>query len=168
MLAPDALAGMNDEERDVFLMMVNTDVRPSEITDAPASDFVLDANIPYLRIAPHGRELKVVHTERDIPLLGGSLEAARRIVAQGGIKRYGQNAGAWSAAANKFLRTNGLKETPKHVAYSLRYYVEDALLAAGVDARIRADILGHEYKRPSYGSGGALLGRRDALSLIAL
>jgi integrase len=168
LLAEGALAGMNDEERDIFLMMVNTGVRPSEITDAPISDFVLDHEIPFLRIAPHGRELKVVHTERDIPLLGVSLDAAKRIVERGGIARYAQNAGSWSAAANKFLRTNGLMETPKHVAYSVRHYVEDALLAAGVDDRIRADVLGHEYKRPSYGSGGALVGRRDALRQIAL
>ncbi len=168
LLADGALDGMNDEQRDIFLMTINTGVRPSEITDAPLSDFVLDGPVPFLRVAPHGRELKVAHTERDIPLLGISLEAAKRIVGRGGIERYAQNAGSWSAAANKYLRTNALKETPNHVAYSVRHYVEDELLAAGVDDRVRADILGHEYKRPSYGSGGALIGRHKALALIAL
>lgn len=168
LLADGALAGLNDEARDVFLMMVNTGLRPSEITDAPLSDFDLTGPVPFLRVAPNGRELKVAHTRRDIPLLGVSLDAARRIVKRGGIGRYRHKAGSWSAAVNKYLTANGLKESPKHVAYSLRHYVENALLAAKVDDRVRADILGHKYERPNYGDGGGLAGRRDALKLIAL
>jgi hypothetical protein len=168
LLAPDAFAGLNDEARDVFLMMVNTGLRPSEITDAPLDDFAVDAAIPHFRVAPNGRELKVAHTRREIPLLGVSLDAARRIAARGGIVRYRHKAGAWSALVNKYLANNGLKETPAHVAYSLRHYVEDALLAAGVDDRVRADILGHKYARPVYGTGGGLAGRRQALKKIAL
>jgi hypothetical protein len=30
---------MNDEARDVFLIMINTGLRPSNITDAPLDDF---------------------------------------------------------------------------------------------------------------------------------
>ncbi|WP_282129368.1 tyrosine-type recombinase/integrase [Roseobacter litoralis] len=168
LLAPGALDGLNAEARDVLLIMINTGLRPSEITDAPLEDFEVTANVPFLRVAPHGRELKVAHTRRDIPLLGVSLEAARRIVARGGPTRYHHKAGSWSAAVNKFLRTNGLRESPAHTAYSLRHYVENALLAARVDDRVRADILGHKYNRPSYGDGGALSGRADALALIAL
>lgn len=88
LLAPGALDGINDEARDVFLMMINTGLRPSEITDAPLEDYVLNQSIPFLRVAENGRELKVEHTERDIPLVGVSLEAAHRIVARGGIQRY--------------------------------------------------------------------------------
>lgn len=167
-LAPGALDGLNDEAADVLLIMLNTALRPSEITDAPLSDFETTANIPYLRVAPNGRELKVAHTKRDVPLLGVSLEAARRIVARGGILRYRHKAGSWSAAVNKYLATNGLRESPAHTAYSIRHYVENALLAAKVDDRVRADILGHKYHRPSYGDGGALAGRAEALALIAL
>lgn len=167
-LAPGALDGLNDEARDVLLMMLNTALRPSEITDAPLSDFETTANLPYLRVAPNGRELKVTHTRRDIPLLGVSLEAARRIVARGGIGRYAHKANSWSAAVNKFMAGNGLRETPAHTAYSIRHYVENALLAAKVDDRVRADILGHKYNRPSYGDGGALAGRAAALALIAV
>ncbi|WP_141468069.1 DUF6538 domain-containing protein [Pelagimonas varians] len=167
LLAPDALTRLNDEARDVFLITLNTGCRPSEITDAPVEDFQVEVDIPFLRIAPHGRELKVAHTRRDVPLLGVSLNAAKRIVARGGIQKYGNKAGSWSACVNKFMTTNGLKETPAHSAYSVRHYVENALLAAKVDDRVRADILGHKYHRPSYGDGGALEGRRAALSLIA-
>ncbi|MBT8169898.1 integrase [Falsiruegeria litorea] len=167
-LAPGALDGLNDEARDVLLIMINTALRPSEITDAPLADFETAANVPYLRVAPNGRELKVAHTKRDIPLIGVSLEAARRIVARGGVQRYAHKAGSWSAAVNKFLTNNNLRETPTHTAYSIRHYVENALLAAKVDDRVRADILGHKYNRPSYGDGGALKGRAEALTLIAL
>jgi integrase len=168
LLDPASLAGMNAEARDVFLIMLNTGLRPSEITDAPLADFETAAGVPFLRVAPNGRELKVAHTRRDVPLLGVSLDAARRIVARGGIARYAHKAGSWSAAVNKYLTQNGLRETPAHTAYSLRHYVENALLAAKVDDRVRADILGHKYHRPSYGDGGALEGRRAALALIAL
>ncbi len=165
-LAPDALAALNPEAADVLLILIKTGLRPPEVTDAPLDDFLVLENIPYLKVAPHGRELKVAHTRRDIPLLGVSLEAARRIVARGGILRYRDKANYWSALVNKYMGNNGLKETPFHTAYSIRHYVEDALLAAGVDDRVRADILGHKYHRPVYGEGGGLAGRRDALLKI--
>lgn len=167
-LADGAIDGLNPEAADVLLVLINTGLRPSEVTDAPLDDYRVRDNVPHLRVAPNGRELKVAHTRRDIPLVGVSLEAARRIVARGGILRYRNKASGWSALVNKFLENNGLKETPKHSAYSLRHYVEDALLAAGVDDRVRADILGHKYHRPVYGEGGGLVGRRDALLKISL
>nr|WP_192808360.1 tyrosine-type recombinase/integrase [Oceanicola granulosus] len=147
---------------------MNTGLRPSEVLLCPLEDFCLDDEIPFIRVAAHGRELKQRHTARDIPLLGVSLAAARRIVARGGIQRYRDKSNAWSSLVNKFLDAHGLKETPQHSAYSLRHYVEDALLEAGVDDRVRADILGHKYDRPSYGAGGGLLGRRQALAKISI
>ncbi len=166
-LVPGALDGLNEEARDVFLITLNSGCRPSEITDAPLEDFRVNESIPYLRISANGRELKVAHTRRDIPLLGVSLAAARRVVARGGIKRYRHKAGSWSGLVNKYLGNNGLKETPRHTAYSVRHYVENALLEVGVDDRVRADILGHKYERPSYGDGGGVAGRAKALALIA-
>lgn len=168
LLKPGAFDRLNDEARDVFFVMINTGLRPSEITCAPVTDFRLEHEIPHLCVRAHGRELKVAHTAREIPLLGVSLAAAKRIVRRGGIQRYGDKTGSWSAVVNKYLKNNDLKESPTHVAYSLRHYVENALLAAKVDDRVRADILGHKYARPKYGDGGGLLGRRDALKLIAI
>lgn len=167
LLAPGALDGLNEEAADALLVLVNTGLRPSEVLSCPIEDFCLAEPIPFLRVAPNGRELKQRHTARDIPLLGFSLEAARRIVARGGIRRYRHKATGWSNLVNKYLETNGLKETPAHTAYSLRHYVEDALLAAGIDDRVRADILGHKYQRPVYGSGGGLVLRQKALAKIA-
>lgn len=168
LLAPGALVGLNVEAADALLMMVNTGLRPSEILSCPLDDFCLDADIPFLRVAANGRELKQRHTAREVPLLGVSLAAAQRIVARGGVTRYLHKANTWSSLVNKYLDNNGLKETPQHTAYSLRHYVEDALLEAGIDDRVRADILGHKYARPVYGSGGGLEMRRAALAKIAL
>nr|WP_157973661.1 tyrosine-type recombinase/integrase [Tropicimonas sp. IMCC34043] len=168
LLAPDAFDALNDEARDVLLMMVNTGLRPSEITDAPPADFMVDAPIPFFRVAPHGRELKVEHTERDIPLTGVSLDAAKRIAERGGIKRYAHKSNGWSAAVSKHLRAHNLRETDRHTPYSLRHALEDRLLEAGIDDRVRADILGHRYARPRYGEGGALKGRLAALRKVAL
>lgn len=167
LLAPGALNRLNDEAADAFLMLVNTGLRPSEVLSCPLEDFRLSEPIPFIRVAPNGRELKQRHTQRDIPLLGVSLDAAQRIVARGGIRRYRHKANAWSGVVNKYLENNGLKETPAHTAYSLRHYVEDALLAAGVDDRVRADILGRKYARPVYGSGGGLEMRKKALMRVA-
>ncbi len=168
LLAEGALDGLNCEARDALLMMVNTGLPPSEILSCPLDDFVLGADIPFLRVAANGRELKQRHTAREIPLLGVSLEAAQRVAARGGILRYQHKANGWSSLVNKYLGARGLKESPDHTAYSLRHYVEDALLAAGVDDRVRADILGHKYARPVYGSGGGLEFRKQALAKIAL
>lgn len=168
LLAPGALAALNAEAADVLLVMVNTGARPHEIIDAPLADWRLDAAVPHLKVTATERELKVAHTARDLPLLGVSLDAAKRIVARGGCTRYRWKASGWSALVGKYLRDNGLKETPAHTPYSLRHYVENMLQATGADDRVRADILGHRYERPRYGDGGALAGRRAALLKIAL
>jgi hypothetical protein len=39
LLAPGALDGMNAEARDILLMLVNTGLRPAEVTDAPVGYF---------------------------------------------------------------------------------------------------------------------------------
>ncbi|WP_167620075.1 tyrosine-type recombinase/integrase [Paracoccus ravus] len=169
LLRPGALARMNDEARDVLLIMVNTGARPSEIVGLTAEGFALGANVPHIDISKQaGRVLKTQTSPRQIPLLGVSLEAARRIVARGGIARYRDRADTWSAVVNKFLSENGLRETPEHSAYSLRHSFEDRLTEAGVDDRIRAELMGHKYERPDYGRGGSLELRRKALALIAL
>ncbi|WP_299895759.1 DUF6538 domain-containing protein [uncultured Ruegeria sp.] len=72
LLAKGAFEGLNSEAADILLVMINTGLRPSEVTDAPLEDFCTQENIPFIRIAPNGRELKVAHTRREIPLLGVS------------------------------------------------------------------------------------------------
>ena len=169
LLALGALDGLNEEARLALLVMVNTGARPSEILGAEALEFKVDAKVPHLAIRPgEGRALKTAQFERDVPLAGVSLEAARRLRALGGCVRYRGKADRWSAAVNKFLGANGLRETPAHRTYSLRHAFEDRLLEAGVDGRLRAELMGHKYNRPAYGRGGSLELKADAVAQIAV
>jgi integrase len=101
-------------------------------------------------------------------LLGVSLDAAKRIVAKGGITHYLDDGDTWSATVNKYLSNNDLRETPKHTAYSLRHSFEDRMAEAAIDDRIRAELMGHKYARPDYGRGGSLETRQKAIERIAL
>ncbi len=164
------LDGLNAEAAAVVRVLVNTGIRPSELLNAPRDALRLDHAVPHLDIAQaRGRELKQAHTARAIPLVGVSLEGARALAdAPAWLPRYGGKGDQFSATVNKFLGVHGLRPTRAHSVYSIRHSVEDALLTAGIDDRIRADILGHRYTRPRYGEGGGLSGRRDALLRIAL
>jgi integrase len=68
---------------------------------------------------------------------------------------------------NKFLRANGLMESKKHVMYSLRHSFEDRLLRAGVDERVRRDLMGHGLDRERYGQGGGLSFKAEMVQRIA-
>lgn len=158
LLAPGALAGLNAEARHIFLAMVNTGLRPSEIIGAAEACWRLDDDLPHLQVRPaEGRSLKTTQSKRDMPLVGVSLEAARLLRDLGGVQRYVDTSNTWSGGVNKFLTENGLRETPQTTAYSLRHSFEDSLLEAGVDERLRATLMGHKYKgRAAYGVGGSL------------
>lgn len=88
-----------------------------------------------------------------IPLIGVSLEAFKEFPE--GFPRYRDSA-TLSATVNKFLRSNGLLETPRHSFYSLRHSFEDRMLAAGIDDRIRRDLFGQRLDRERYGKGASL------------
>ncbi|MEQ8657447.1 MAG: hypothetical protein RIC24_09085 [Hyphomicrobiales bacterium] len=109
--------------------------------------------MPHISIEPEGRQLKSHYARRVIPLTGVSLEAIKRYPE--GFPRY-RNRATLSAAVNKFLRANGLLETPRHSMYSLRHAFEDRMLAAGIDDRIRRDLFGHLLDRVRYGKGASL------------
>ncbi|HRM73152.1 MAG TPA: tyrosine-type recombinase/integrase [Paracoccus sp. (in: a-proteobacteria)] len=168
-LAPSSLDGLNDEARDVLLVMVNTGARPSEILGCAPEAWQLAGPVPYIDISKQiPRVLKTAQSPRHIPLLGVSLDAAKQIVAKGGITHYLDDGDTWSATVNKYLTNNDLRETPKHTAYSLRHSFEDRMTEAAIDDRIRAELMGHKYARPDYGRGGSLETRRKAIERIAL
>jgi len=165
-LADGALNGLNGEARAILLGMVNTGYRPSEGAMLTRNQIILEANIPHIKIEPvNGRALKTVHSKRVIPLCGVSLEAFRAY--PDGFPRYADSPSV-SDTINKYLRENGLLESPKHSLYSLRHSMEDRMLAAGFDERIRRDILGHALQRERYGSGGQLAQVHALISSIAL
>ena len=168
-LAPGALDGLNAEARDVFLIMINTGAGLAEVSGARPEDIAASAVTPHIVIEAHaGRRLKTGHRGRAIPLLGVSLEAARRRAQAGGFPRYGAAPDALSAVVNKFLRENGLKPTPKHTACSLRHSFQARLIAAQVPERLQAHLMGHKLARPRYGAGPTLAHLAEWLAKVAL
>jgi integrase len=165
LLAPGALDGLNAEARAILLGMINTGYRPSEGAALTAAQIRLDHDVPHISIEPIGRQLKSQYAKRKIPLLGVSLEAFRQF--PDGFPRY-HNSSSLSATVNKFLRENGLMESPDHSMYSLRHAFEDRMLAAGIDDRVRRDIFGHRLDRERYGGGASLEMARDMLKPVAL
>lgn len=159
------LRGLNPEARGVLLGMINTGYRPSEGAELRPEHIRLDGDIPYISIEPVGRTLKTAASKRVIPLAGISLEAFREF--PGGFPRYHDNPNL-SATVNKFLRENGLLETPKHSMYSLRHSFEDRMLAAEVDERIRRDLFGHTLDRERYGAGASLEHKLRVIESVAL
>ncbi|OZB13880.1 MAG: integrase, partial [Hyphomonas sp. 34-62-18] len=127
LLAPGALSGLNDEARGLLLGMVNTGYRPSEGAGLTAKTIRLDAVVPHIAIEPEGRQLKSAYARRVIPLTGVSLEAFKAF--PDGFPRYRESSAGPSATVNKYLKANGLLETPAHSFYSLRHAFEDRMLA---------------------------------------
>ena len=164
-LAPGALAGLNDNARLILLGMVNTGYRPSEGAGLLPEHIRLDASIPHIDIQPVGRTLKTRRSQRKIPLVGVSLEVFKEM--PGGAPRYRRQPNV-TATINNFLRGNGLTPTPEHTCYGLRHSFEDRLLVAGVDERVRRDLMGHALNREEYGEGGGLQMRYEAVSKIVL
>ncbi|MBP7001681.1 DUF6538 domain-containing protein [Amaricoccus sp.] len=170
-LAPGALDGLNPEARDILLAMVNTGAGPGEIIGLERADFELDHEFPHIKVRPNDtRTLKTAHglRARDIPALGVSLDALKRLQAAGGCSRYRGKSSGWSAAVVKYMRANGLLQNDRQVPYSLRHSFEDRLLDAETDERIRADLMGHKYDRPKYGAGGRLARVTADIAKIAL
>lgn len=172
-LAPGALDGLNIEARTIVLMCVNTGARPSEIAGLMQKQVHLDGKVPYIAIAPEGRQLKNAASARTIPLVGCSLDALKAYLGTAPKGRdelfpryFGKD--AISAAANKFLAENGLLETPDHTLYGLRHGFEDRMIAADWPERFKADLFGHAIGRERYGEGATLEHKHSRLLEIAL
>jgi integrase len=159
------LGGLNTEARAILLGMVNTGYRPSEPANLGADQIHLDCDFPHISIEPIGRTLKTAHSARIIPLVGVSLEAFK--LCPKGFPRY-FNSSSLSNVINKFMRENGMMESEDHSLYGLRHSFEDRMLAAGIDERIRRDLMGHALNRERYGKGATLEHVHTALQAIAL
>ena len=151
---PAMLEGIRPGLELLVRLLINTGLRPGEALGLELTDFRLDDNIPHVHVRRNKtRTLKTAHSERMIPLLGVSLEAARVIVAQGGWGKWlGKNMYATSQI-NKFFREEKLVTDPNQSLYSLRHWFQDQLTKHDVIDRAQAQLMGHKFQRPKYGLG---------------
>ena len=109
MVVPGALGNLAPEFALLLRLLVNTGMRPVEAIGLEMADVILDHAIPHVHIRKNAvRGLKTNHSERLLPLLGVSLNAARELIDVGGWgKRLGKNMYATSIL-NRHLRERGL------------------------------------------------------------
>ena len=127
---------IDDEARWLVALISDTGMRLSEAAGLHVDDIKLDCEIPHLDLKPHAwRGLKTRGSQRQIPLVGASLWAAKRIKATTTIGPYafsrytstkGTNANSASAAINKWLKPR----VPEGcVIHSFRHSLRDRLRA---------------------------------------
>lgn len=168
-LKPGALTGIRAELQLIVYMIIETGCRPSEIINLQPEDISLNCPVPFISIRSrsHGkakREIKTVSSEREIPLVGVSLEAARRAGAV--FPHYQDRNELFSANVMKAFRTRSLFPTEDHKVYSFRHSFEKRMQEANIDYGLRCLLMGHKTDRPAYGDGGSLSYRRDELLKI--
>ncbi|CAN7373319.1 integrase [Mesorhizobium amorphae] len=164
-LAEGALNGLNDEARHLVYLIADTGLRLSEAANLTSETIHLDHEIPHIRVRPNGRRLKTDHSARDIPLVGGALEAMK--LHPNGFPRYRDKAASLSALVNKVLTNKKLLPTPQHSLYSLRHTFEDRLTAVEAPEKVVAYLMGHKWIRPKYGAGPSLAQKQKWLQRIA-
>ena len=123
---------INDPNRWLIALISDTGMRLSEALGLKINDLKLDKEIPYLNITPNSaRRLKTKFSERQIPLIGLSLWAAKQILMNVNdefafphytIKDYCYTNSA-SAALNKWLKTR----VQTFVIHSFRHSIRDRL-----------------------------------------
>lgn len=165
-LAPDALAGLDPQARDILLVLIETGARPGEVVNLSPDDIVLDAPAPYIDIRPrNGREIKTRSSARRMPLVGVALAAMQRNPE--GFTAWRDDEAALSELLLSEMRARGLMPTDQHVVYSLRHSFEDRMKEAGLDYGLRCELMGHAVKRPQYGDT-SMEWKAEQLQKIAL
>ena len=127
---------IDDEARWLVALISDTGMRLSEAAGLHVDDIKLDCEIPHIDLKPHAwRGLKTRGSQRQIPLVGASLWAAKRVKATSTASPYafprytsakGTNANSASAAINKWLKPR----VPEGcVIHSFRHSLRDRLRA---------------------------------------
>ena len=112
------------------------------------------------------KQLKTPHSERDIPLVGYALEAFRNI--PDGFPTYREKPDNLTNELNRFLREHGLFPSEKHSLYSFRHSFQDRILAVDAPDRVQAELMGHKFNRPKYGSGPTLEHKLEWMNKICI
>ena len=168
-IAPGALDGLHEDFQLLVRLLVNTGMRPVEAIGLMPDEIVLDHEVPHVHVRKNAvRGLKTDHSERLLPLLGVSLDAARQLAAMGGWgKRAGKNMYATSII-NRHFRESGLVTESRQSLYSLRHWFQDQLTKRDVVDRAQAQLMGHKFHRPKYGYGKDLAELRAIIEPFAI
>lgn len=164
-LKEGALDNLNEVARHIVYIMAETGMRLGEVCNLRPQDIRLDDEVPHVEVAERvDRRQKTDYSIRRIPLVGVALWAAKQH--PDGFSRYADKADSASAIINKIMDKNGLRPTARHTVYSLRHTFQDRIENAEASDRMQADLMGHEFGRPTYGDGAEMKRRRDFLSTI--
>jgi len=127
---------IDDEARWLVALISDTGMRLSEAAGLHIDDIKLDCEIPHIDLKPHAwRGLKTRGSQRQIPLVGASLWAAKRVKETNATNPYafprytspkGTNANSASAAINKWLKP---RVPDGCVIHSFRHSLRDRLRA---------------------------------------
>ena len=127
---------VDDDMRWLLALISDTGMRLAEAAGLHINNIHLDEEIPYVDIKPHPwRRLKTNSSQRQIPLVGASLWAAKRIKANASscfaFPRYTDeqrcNANSASNALNKWMQTHFREDI---VIHGFRHAFRDRLRAA--------------------------------------
>jgi integrase len=163
---------IDDEARWLVALISDTGMRLSEAAGLHVDDIKLDCEIPHIDLTPHSwRGLKTRGSQRQIPLVGASLWAAKRVKANNTVSPYafprytsakGTNANSASAAINKWLKPR----VPEGcVIHSFRHSLRDRLRAVQCPSDMIDQIGGWSTAGvgQSYGEGYSLNRTRQSL-----
>lgn len=127
---------IDDDQRWLVALISDTGMRLSEACGLLVDDIKLDPDIPFINLRPHPwRRLKTSGSKRQVPLVGTSLWAAKRVVdtssGELAFPRYCDKAkvkaNSASGSLNKWL---GLRVPDGCVLHSFRHSFRDRLRAA--------------------------------------
>ena len=126
----------DDEIRWLVALISDTGMRLGEAVGLLKSDIKLDSDIPYIELKPHSwRSLKTKGSERNIPIIGSSLWACKRILESNNdsifafpkyTNQLNCNSNSASAALNKWLKEQLLNSYQVH---GFRHSMRDRLRA---------------------------------------
>jgi integrase len=159
--------GLNNQALKIWLTVIETGCRPSEVCNLVPNRIHLEHDIPHIEVNfDPDREIKTESSTRKIPLVGIAFEAVKR--SPDGFPRYKDKEDTFSAVIMKHLRSRNLLPSASHIAYSARHSFEDRMKKAHIDSEMRRLLMGHSIDREEYGEGGDLELRLELLKRIEL